>query len=83
MDHVEIKRLYVASANKGMGLAEKLVTALEQQARQEGYSVVKLETGIHQHEALSLYGKLGYEKTEPFGSYTDDPLSVFMSKQLR
>ncbi len=82
-NHVELKRLYVARAKRGIGLAEKLVMALEQQARQEGFSAVKLETGIHQREAISLYGKLGYKKTDPFGFYTSDPLSVFMSKQLR
>ena len=28
------------------------------------------------------YASLGYERRGPFGSYTDDPLSVFMQKTL-
>ena len=80
--YVEIKRMYVPHQNRGMGLATKLMNALEEKAIQEGYSETRLETGIHQNEALSLYQKLGYEKTEPFGSYQEDPLSVFMRKKL-
>lgn len=80
--YVEIKRLYVPHRHRGMGLAIKLMDVLEKKARQEGYSEARLETGIHQNEALRLYEKLGYEKTEPFGSYQEDPLSVFMRKKL-
>jgi len=80
--YVEIKRLYIPHQNRGMGLAIKLMNALEEKATQEGFSVAQLETGIHQKEALSLYQKLGYEKTEPFGSYQKDLMSVFMRKKL-
>ena len=80
--YVEIKRLYVPHQNRGLGLAIKLMDALEEKAIQEGYSEAQLETGIHQNEALSLYQKLGYEKTGPFGSYQEDPMSVFMRKKL-
>ncbi len=80
--YVEIKRLYVPHQNRGMGLAIKLMNALEEKAIQEGFSEARLETGIDQSEALGLYQKLGYEKTEPFGSYQKDPLSVFMRKKL-
>ena len=79
---MEIKRLYVPHQNRGFGLAIKLMDALEEKAIQEGYSEARLETGIHQNEALSLYQKLGYEKTGPFGSYQEDPMSVFMRKKL-
>jgi len=80
--YVEIKRLYVPHQNRGLGLAIKMMNALEKKAIQEGFSEARLETGIHQNEALSLYQKLGYEKTGPFGSYKEDPLSVFMRKKL-
>ena len=65
-----------------MGLAIKLMRVLEEKALQEGFSEARLETGIHQKEALGLYQKLGYEKTRPFGAYRKDPLSVFMRKKL-
>jgi putative acetyltransferase len=80
--YVELKRLYVLPKNRGKGLARKLVAELERKARQEGYSEAKLETGVRQSEALALYEKLGYEKTEPFGAYKPDPHSIFMTKSL-
>ena len=80
--YVEIKRLYVPQKYRGRKLAIKLMDALEEKARLEGFSDAKLETGIHQQAAIALYKKLGYEKTGPFGSYGKDPLSVFMSKKL-
>jgi len=42
----------------------------------------RLETGIHQHEAINLYKRLGYLVIAPFGDYTEDPLSVFMEKKI-
>ena len=44
--------------------------------------VARLETGIHQPEALGLYRRLGYVERGPFGSYALDPLSVFFEKRL-
>lgn len=35
-----------------------------------------------QPEALGLYARCGYQACEWFGTYTDDPLSVFMQKVL-
>lgn len=81
-NYVEIKRLYVPHQNRGMGLAIKLMSTLEEKAVQEGFSEARLETGIDQNEALGLYKRLGYDKTEPFGSYQEDPLSIFMRKKL-
>ncbi len=78
--YVEIKRLYVPTKFRGLGLATQLMDALEEKALAEGYSQACLETGISQNEALSLYDKRGYRKTEPFGAYKEDPLSVFMRK---
>ena len=80
--YVEIKRLYVPEKYRGRRLASRLMDALEEKARQEGFAESRLETGIHQAAAILLYEKRGYEKTEPFGSYKEDPLSVFMRKKL-
>ena len=36
----------------------------------------------YQPDALALYASAGYERTGPFGDYTNDPLSVFMQKSI-
>ena len=46
----------------------------------EGIAMVRLETGVLQKAAIGLYESLGYCHIQPFGSYLDDPLSLFMEK---
>jgi putative acetyltransferase len=45
--------------------------------RQQGVVLLRLETGIYQSEAIGLYERFAFRRTAPFGSYRDDPLSVF------
>jgi putative acetyltransferase len=47
-----------------------------------GQSLLRLETGIDNHEALALYERQGFVRRGPFGDYREDPLSVFMEKQF-
>jgi putative acetyltransferase len=82
-DYAEIKRVYVSPKARGLGLAKRLMDRIEDEARAAGMTVARLETGIHQPEAIGLYRKLGYALREAFGDYpTDDPNSVFMEKRL-
>jgi len=78
----ELKRMFVAPAARGLGLGRRLLDRIERQARWEGLDCLRLETGIHQPEALELYRSAGYTPREPFGDYAPDPLSVFMEKRL-
>jgi putative acetyltransferase len=78
----EIKRMYVRPAARGQGLARKLIAALEEQATQRGCRTFMLETGPTQPEALALYERMGYKYRGAFGDYPDDPLSVFMQKDV-
>ena len=45
-------------------------------------TTLRLETGIKQDAAIRLYESAGFHRRGPFGSYRDDPLSVFMEKPL-
>jgi putative acetyltransferase len=56
--------------------------ALEREAAKHGVTLMRLETGIKQTEAIALYRKHGYVERGPFGAYRLDPLSLFMEKQL-
>jgi putative acetyltransferase len=78
----EMKRVFVAPAARGKGIAGILMEALEREAAKLGVTLMQLETGIKQPEAIALYRKFGYAERGPFGSYRTDPLSLFMEKRL-
>ncbi len=78
----ELKRMYVDPAARGLSIGRRLLQAAEAAARAEGVTVIRLETGIHQAEALGLYRASGYRDGGPFGAYQADPNSVFMEKRL-
>ncbi len=78
----EIKRLFVLDSARGRGAAKQLMAQLEAELTDRGVTLARLETGIHQPEALGLYQRLGYVERGPFGDYALDPLSVFLEKVL-
>jgi len=80
--YAEIKRLFVVEQHRGKGLSRQMMQHLETCARERGYTVIRLETGIRQPAALGLYAALGYEARGPFGDYSPDPLSLFLEKRL-
>lgn len=78
----ELKRMYVHPASRGQGIARKVLALLESEARRAGCSMLMLETGPYQPEALGFYESCGYVRRGPYGGYTNDPLSVFMEKSI-
>ena len=78
----EIKRMFVSPAARGRRVGRKLLEKLEAVAREKGTTVLRLETGISQPEALALYRSAGFREIEPFGDYRPDPLSLFMEKTI-
>jgi GNAT superfamily N-acetyltransferase len=79
----EIKRMYVRPQFRGLGLGKLMLQHLADYARHHGVTVLRLETGIYQPEAIGLYERCGFQRIPPFGSYQEDPLSVFYEKHLR
>lgn len=78
----ELKRMYVRPAFRGRGVARALLERLAAQALRDGAAALRLETGIHQHEAIALYVSAGFREIGPFGPYTEDPNSRFFEKPL-
>ena len=65
----ELKRMFVSPAARGQKLGRQLLQQLETpRARAGGASLLRLETGIKQPEALGLYRTAGFVEIEPFGS---------------
>jgi putative acetyltransferase len=82
-DYSEIKRIYVSSATRGLGIGRKLIERLAEASRKEGIDLMRLETGISQPEALALFAACGFVRRASFGDYPkDDPYSVFMERAL-
>lgn len=79
----EIKRMFVRIDSRRHGVGQRLLAALEVEARRLGVQRLLLETGERQPEALALYVRNGFERSPSFGEYVDSPLSVCMSKQVR
>jgi len=78
----EIKRMYVRPQFRGLGLAKVMLEHLEHVARERGITLLRLETGIHQHAAIALYEQMGFRQIAPFGEYTDDPVSRCYEKRI-
>lgn len=79
----EIKRMFVLSEFRGKGIGQRILVELEARMRAVGLTLVRLETGVRQPEALGLYASAGYRQRGPFGNYSEDPWSVFLEKSLQ
>ncbi|MFJ8310558.1 MULTISPECIES: GNAT family N-acetyltransferase [unclassified Streptomyces] len=78
----ELKRMYVVPEARGLGLARRILAALEADARAAGRTRMVLETGTKQPEAIALYGSTGYEPCEKFGHYRLHDSSRCFAKPL-
>ena len=78
----EVKRMMVAPAARGQGIAAQLLAQLEALLRADGYTQALLETGAAQAQAVQLYQRCGYVRRAAFGGYPDNGLSLFMAKVL-
>lgn len=84
-DHEELKSMRTAPARRGQGIASRLLAHALDDARGRGVARVSLETGSMEFfsAARALYARAGFLECAPFGSYINDPHSVFMTKSLR
>ncbi|MER5463078.1 GNAT family N-acetyltransferase [Streptomyces sp. NPDC002668] len=79
----ELKRMYVIREARGLGLARRILAALEDDARAAGRTRMVLETGTKQPEAIALYTSSGYTLcTTKFGHYREYENSRCFAKPL-
>ena len=80
----ELKRLYVTDSARGLGLGRKLSSALIARSREDGYEVMRLDTGNRLEEAISMYASMGFSHIRPYQDYPERlmPYLVFMEKPL-
>jgi GNAT superfamily N-acetyltransferase len=81
-EYAEVKRMYVRPQFRGRGVGRLILERLTTHAREHSMPVLRLETGIHQVEAIALYERHGFRQIPPFGPYWDDPVSRCYEKTL-
>src|SRR5947209_6425001 len=69
---VEIKRLYVRPDMRRRGLGRGVIAELEHIARRRGYTVVRLDTGVQQPQAVRLFVPAGYRE---IAGYNNNPFA--------
>ena len=62
----EIKRVWTAPSARGLGVARRMLRALEAAAREAGVKTLRLDTNRALTEAHALYRSEGYREVAPF-----------------
>jgi ribosomal protein S18 acetylase RimI-like enzyme len=77
----EMKRLYVSSTGRGLGIGKALIDAVILEATRIGYREMKLDTLPSMIGAISLYKKAGFNLIEP---YYETPVvgTIFLGRLL-
>ena len=65
----EVKRMFTQPTARRQGVATAVLRHLEGEAKRAGYSVLRLETGMYQTEAIEFYSRAGFERCDAFGEY--------------
>jgi GNAT superfamily N-acetyltransferase len=79
---LEIKRMYVVPTRRGAGIADELLAAMEDAAREEGARRVIIHTGDRQLAALKFYDRHGYTPIPVYPPYEDVAYSLCFEKIL-
>jgi putative acetyltransferase len=85
--YAEVKRMYSRPSVRGRGVAKALLRRLEAEACAAGATLLRIETGVYQQEALRFYEGAGFHRCGAFGPYAEMPpraieLSLFYEKAM-
>ncbi|WP_320816228.1 GNAT family N-acetyltransferase [Flavobacterium sp.] len=78
----EIKRMFVVSEGRGKGIASKVLTELENWAKELNCTSAQLETSQKLENAIALYRKFGYKDIPNYGQYIGVKSSMCMKKAI-
>ena len=80
----EIRRMYVEPRLRRRGISRAILAELERLARECGYAIARLETGLRQPNAIRLYETSGYSRIEAFGRHRGRPaVGLFRESALK
>jgi GNAT superfamily N-acetyltransferase len=69
----EVKRMYSKPSVRRRGVAKGVLRRIETEIRDAGLSLLRIETGVYQEEALRFYEGAGFRRCGPFGPYAALP----------
>jgi GNAT superfamily N-acetyltransferase len=81
-EHLEIKRMYVLPEHRGAGVADRLLAAVEDWARERGAPRLVLHTGEKQVAAIAFYTRHGYTPIPVYPPYEQLAYSRCFEKVL-
>ena len=69
----ELKRMWVATSARGLGVGRRLLADLERRAADHGSQTIRLDTNSALIEAIAMYRSSGYREVNAFNeeSYAD------------
>jgi GNAT superfamily N-acetyltransferase len=74
----EIKRMYVVPDARSSGVGRALLVALEDAARELGYSRVRLDAGPRQQHSRTLFEQTGYVE---IARYNENHVAVYFAEK--
>jgi putative acetyltransferase len=82
--HGEIKSMRTPLAHRRKGAGRAILAHIIEVAKARSYERLSLETGAAEafKPAQKLYKSFGFRYCGPFGDYTEDPNSIFMTLRL-
>jgi GNAT superfamily N-acetyltransferase len=75
-DYAEVKRMHTRPAVRGRGVAKALLYTIQDEVRRADKSVLCLETGTYQREAIGLYERMGFRPRGPLRPYAAMPAAT-------
>lgn len=63
---IELKRMWVSPAMRGLGVGRRMLAELEHRAAASASRIIHLETNAALTEAIAMYHSAGYQEVDPF-----------------
>jgi len=80
-ERCEFKRLFVRSPFRGLGLGRQLLARVIAEAKAAGYRQLVCDTMPVMADALAMYERAGFERTEPYSDHPT-PGAIFLRLAL-